>query len=122
MDIGKVQEFLRDFADQRDWYQFHTPKNLVMALAGEAGELSEIFQWLTPDESINLVADERRRQQVEEELADILQYVIRIGDILDVDLEKSLWAKLQLNEERYPVEKVRSSARKYTELEDDLSE
>ena len=116
LDVAAVQAHLRRFAEARDWEQFHTPKNLVMALAGEAGELTELFQWLTPDESRSVTDDPDKRRQVEDELADILQYVLRLADVLSVDLESALWAKLRRNEEKYPVSLAKGNARKYTEF------
>ncbi len=111
LDLDQVAEFLRGFASERDWEQFHTPKNLSMALAGEAGELLEIFQWLTPDQSIDL--DGATRQHTGEELVDILQYVVRIADLLDIDLNEAFWAKFEDNASRYPADEVRGRADKH---------
>ena len=110
LDLNQVAVYLRQFAAERDWEQFHTPKNLSMALAGEAGELLEIFQWLTAEESVGL--DQETRHRTGEELVDILQYVVRIADLLDIDLNEAFWAKVQRNEERYPADEVRGSAEK----------
>ena len=117
LDIAEVQRSLRDFARAREWEQFHTPKNLAMALSGEAGELCEIFQWLTPDESWQVMEDERAAQAVRDELADVLVYVLRIADVLSVDLGEAVWAKLRQNEAKYPADRVRGSAAKYTEID-----
>lgn len=106
---------LREFAAERDWQQFHSPKNLAMALIVEAAELVEHFQWLSESESEDL--SPQRRQQVAHELADILVYLVRLADRLDIDLLRSVDEKLKLNAEKYPVERVRGSARKYTEYE-----
>jgi len=116
LDVSRVQAHLRQFAAERDWEQFHNPKNLVMALAGEVGELTEIFQWLTPEQSATVMRDPRRATCVEHELADILQYVIRLSDLLEIDLDRALWNKLRRNAEQYPVALARGNARKYTEL------
>ncbi len=116
LDIVAVQRFQRAFAAAREWEQFHTPKNLAMALAGEAGELLEIFQWLTPEQSARITDTDKGRQAVEHELADVLAYVIRLADVLGVDLVESLWNKLRLNEEKYPVALAKGNARKYSEL------
>ena len=116
LDIAAVQRFQRAFAAARDWEQFHTPKNLTMALAGEAGELLEIFQWLTPEQSARVTDTEKGKQAVEHELADLLAYVIRLADVLGIDLSQSLWNKLRLNEEKYPVALAKGNARKYSEL------
>ena len=109
-----LQRQLRDFAAERDWEQFHSPKNLVMALAGEVGELMEIFQWLTPDESAMVMTDAAGR--VREEMADVLAYLLRLADVLDVDLEAALAEKIVKNALKYPVETARSVATKYTDL------
>lgn len=108
---------LREFAEARDWGQFHTPKNLAMALAGESGELLEIFQWLTPEQSMSVLDDARRAEQVRQELADVLAYLLRLADVLDVDLLSALSAKIDTNEQRYPVDRVRGIALKYSELD-----
>ena len=116
LDIAAVQRFQRAFAAAREWEQFHTPKNLAMALTGEAGELLEIFQWLTPEQSARVTDTDKGKQAVEHELADLLAYVIRLADVLGVDLVESLWNKLRLNEEKYPVALAKGNARKYSEL------
>ena len=112
LDLEKVRDYLRDFAAERDWDQFHTPKNLAMALAGEAGELLEIFQWLTPEESARVMEDQTRAQAVGDELTDVLQYAVRLADVLGVDLSEVVWRKLRDNERRYPAGEVRGSAEK----------
>ena len=119
LDLTAVQQFLREFAAAREWNQFHTPKNLAMALAGEAGELLEIFQWLTPEQSAQVASTAKGREAVEHELADVLGYVIRLADVLGIDLAQALWTKLRLNGEKYPVERARGHARKYSELAED---
>lgn len=115
-DINKLLELQRKFVKDRDWDVFHTPKNLSMALAGEAGELVEIFQWLTAEESFDVMKDTAKATQIRHELADILYYTLRIADRLDVDLEKSLIEKLKQNAKRYPVKLSKGNAKKYTEL------
>jgi dCTP diphosphatase len=111
--LNILQQRLRDFARARDWEQFHTPKNLVMALGVEAAELQEVFQWLTPEQSAAL--DARQRQQVEEEMADVLLYLCRLSDVLGVDLEQAAFAKLARNAEKYPADKVRGNSAKYSD-------
>ena len=106
---------LREFARERDWDQYHTPKNLSMALIAEAAELVEHFQWVDGDQSHLL--EDKTRQSVEEELADILIYLVRISDKLDVDLYKAVERKIAINGTKYPAELVRGSAKKYTEYE-----
>jgi len=115
MDIAKIQEFQRQFAKEREWEQFHTPKNLSMALSAEVGELLEIFQWLTTEQSDNLKESEKKND-VSEELADITYYVLRIADMMDIDLEKAVWDKMKKNADKYPVSKAKGNAKKYTEL------
>ncbi len=105
---------LREFAEARDWMQFHTPKNLAMALAGEAGEVLEHFQWLTAEESA--APDPARREAVALELADVLMYLVRLADVLEVDLAAAAARKLAINEGRYPVDKARGRADKYDAL------
>ena len=91
---------LRDFAARRDWERYHTPKNLVMALSGEAGELTELFQWLTPAESDSIM--DTHAAEVEDELADVFIYLVRLADILGVDLMSAAAAKIDRNEDRFP--------------------
>ena len=116
VSIADLQHLLRDFAAERNWEQFHTPKNLVMALAGEVGELTEIFQWLTPDESATVMADPARAAHVREEVADVFAYLLRLADVLGLDLEASLVEKAAENAAKYPVETARGTAAKYTDL------
>lgn len=118
MEISSLQTLLTDFAKDRDWEQFHTPKNLVMALAGEAGELAAEFQWLTPEESSQVMADPARADAVRHELADVFSYLLRLADVLDVDLDKALREKVAVNSERYPVELSQGNASKYTAFEE----
>lgn len=113
--LETIKQQLRQFAAERDWDQFHSPKNLTMALSVEAAELLEHFQWLTEQESQQLPAE--KQQAVAHEMADILVYLIRLADKLDVDLLQAVQEKLALNAEKYPVEKVRGSSKKYTEYE-----
>lgn len=103
---------LRAFAEERDWDQFHSPKNLAMALAGEVGELLEHFQWKTQADSAALSADDRA--EVEDEMADVLLYLVRLADKLDVDLLAAAERKLAKNAAKYPADVVRGSSKKYT--------
>ena len=113
MDIQHLQDLLRRFAADRDWDQFHSPKNLAMALANEAGELLEVFQWLSEQESHAVAQNADRKRAASEELADILLYLLRIADKLDVDLEAAVGDKLKINAKKYPAERVRGNAAKY---------
>jgi NTP pyrophosphatase (non-canonical NTP hydrolase) len=117
--IEALTAALQQFADERDWAQFHTPKNLVMALVGEVGELIEHFQWLTPEESAAVMNDETSARQIADELADVFIYLVRLSDILGVDLLEAAHAKLDANARRYPADRVRGSADKAPPLESD---
>jgi NTP pyrophosphatase (non-canonical NTP hydrolase) len=100
--LGDLAANLRAFARARDWEQYHTPKNLAMALAGETGELVACFQWLTPDESAHVMLDPSTAAAVESEMADVLQYLIRLADVLGIDLAEAVRKKIRLNETRFP--------------------
>ena len=108
-----LKEKIRQFADERDWEQFHSPKNLAMALIVEAAELVEHFQWLTEEQSCSLSAE--KLSEIETELADILIYLVRIADKLGIDLNQAALKKLQNNAEKYPADKVRGLSKKYSE-------
>ncbi len=114
--IETLRDLLRAFAKERDWDQFHTPKNLSMALIAEAAELVEHFQWVDGESSHLL--EEKVRPSVEEEIADIFIYLVRISDKLGIDLYSAAERKIAINAVKYPAEKVRGSARKYTEYEE----
>lgn len=101
------------FVQERDWEQFHTPKNLAMAMIVEAAELVEQFQWDTPKESQQLTSE--KREAVSHELADTFVYLLRIAEVLQIDLIEAANAKIELNAKKYPVEKSRGSNAKYTE-------
>ena len=105
---------LRRFAAERDWDQFHSPKNLAMALSVETAELLEHFQWLSDAESTALGAETRAK--VSEELADVLLYLVRLADRLDVDLALAASEKLKINAAKYPADKARGTSKKYSEL------
>jgi NTP pyrophosphatase (non-canonical NTP hydrolase) len=114
-DLSALKDRLRAFVAERDWDKFHSPKNLSMALSVEAAELVEIFQWLTEAESV--VLDGTRRARVEAELADILVYLVRIADRLDIDLLQAAERKLGENARKYPADRVRGKALKYDEYD-----
>ena len=114
-DFQDLKERLREFAEERDWDQFHSPKNLSMALIAEAAELIEHFQWLSQQESAIIQGD--KLEQVRMELADIQIYLIRIADKLNVDLLDAVEKKIEINEHKYPVDKVKGQHKKYTEYE-----
>jgi NTP pyrophosphatase (non-canonical NTP hydrolase) len=112
--LEELRDRLRRFAAERDWQQFHAPKNLAIALSVEAAELLEHFQWLSEEASRRLAGDDLAR--VREELADVLLYLVRLADELGVDLAAAARAKLELNARRYPVDRARGTSRKWTEL------
>ena len=107
--VDELRSRLREFARERDWEQFHTPKNLAMALAGEVGELLEIFQWLTPEQATE-VMDSGRADDVRDELADVTIYLVRLADMLGVDLLEAAHTKLERNHDRFPPGDVRGRA------------
>ena len=111
--LAELQRRVAAFAAARDWDQFHSPKNLAIALSVEASELLEEFQWLTEEQSRTL--DIERRERVRLEMADVLIYLVRLAGKLDVDLLHAATDKLSLNELKYPADRVRGSPRKYTE-------
>ena len=114
--LETLKASLREFVAERDWEQFHSPKNLSMALTVEAAELLEQFQWLTEAQSRSLT--DERRAAVEQEIADIQIYLVRLADTLDVDIGRAVATKMELNAQKYPVEMARGNAQKYTDFED----
>jgi NTP pyrophosphatase (non-canonical NTP hydrolase) len=112
--LDALRSRLRVFVAERDWNQFHNPKNLAMALVAEAGELVEHFQWLTPEQADRLPPE--TRVEVEHEIADVLIFLVELADRLGVDPLAAAERKLVLNEKKYPVEKARGSAKKYDKL------
>jgi dCTP diphosphatase len=111
MDIEALQKKLVSFAAERDWQQYHSPKNLAMALAAESGELLELFQWLDESQSRRLTAEQHNAAALE--LADILFYLLQISHELQIDLDAAVERKLAINAERYPVELAKGNATKY---------
>jgi len=112
-NLETLRQRLAEFAAMRDWDQFHSPKNLAMALIAESAELVEHFQWLSEEQSRHLSPE--KKQAVSHELADVLIYLIRIADKLDIDLITAAEAKIQINETRYPVDLVKGDARRAEE-------
>ena len=113
-DLESLCEQLRAFAAERDWEPFHTPKNLAMALSAEAGELLEIFQWLTEAQSRSLAPDVHAAAG--DEIADVLLYLVRLSDTLGIDPVAAARRKLVKNAAKYPADKARGNSKKYTEL------
>jgi dCTP diphosphatase len=108
-----LAERLRQFAIERDWEQFHSPKNLAMALVGEAGELAAEFQWLTEDQS--RAPDAEQLARIRAECADVLNYLVRLADKLNIDLVAAAHEKIETNAQRYPADRVRGKSNKYSE-------
>ncbi|WFB11523.1 nucleotide pyrophosphohydrolase [Streptomyces sp. LX-29] len=101
--MAALRRRLGDFAAARDWQPYHTPKNLAAALSVEASELVEIFQWLTPEESARVMADPKTAARVEDEVADVLAYLLQFCDVLEIDPLAALAAKIDRNEQRFPI-------------------
>lgn len=112
-NLTELAARLRRFSADRNWNQFHSPKNLAMALCVEAAEIVEHLQWLTQQQSREL--SDAKRDELQLELADVLIYLVRLSDELDIDLLEAGFKKLAINEDKYPADKVRGSAKKYTE-------
>lgn len=113
-DIDHLAKCLREFANERDWEQFHSPKNLAMALTVEVAELLEHFQWMTEGESAKPTPE--KLQKIQEEIGDVLIYLTRFADKLGIDLLDAAYKKLEINRQKYPAEKARGSAKKYNEF------
>ena len=112
MDLEDLKKAVLDFAGERDWGQFHNPKNLAMAVSIEAGELLEVFQWLTFDEALRL--DERQQLQAEEEIGDVMICLANLAARLNIDIMAATSRKLERNRSKYPIEKAKGNARKYS--------
>jgi NTP pyrophosphatase (non-canonical NTP hydrolase) len=116
MDINNIQNQLQNFASERDWEQFHTPKNIAMALSVECSELVEIFQWLNPEES--KLPDKMQLELINNEVADIAMYLLRFCDLLGLNLENAIQEKLVKNAEKYPINLSKGNAKKYNRRSD----
>jgi len=101
MDMQNIQNIIKDFSKQRNWDQFHNPKNIAMALSVETAELVEIFQWLEPQQALNL--DDKKQEHLKEEVADIAVYLLRICMAYDINLEEAIISKMKKNEIKYPL-------------------
>ena len=118
-DLNQLQAYLRQFAKDRDWDQFHSPKNLSMALSVEVSELLENFQWLTEEQSYKL--DKQQRAAVVDEIADVQMYLARLADKLDINIGEAIEQKIVKNEAKYPAELVKGSSKKYNQYDQDSS-
>ncbi len=114
--VSQLKAQVAAFRDARDWKQFHNPKDLAASISIEANELLELFQWKTADEVDALLKDAKKREDVQDELADIVVYCLSAADQMDIDLSDAIAAKLKKNEEKYPVDKAFGNNKKYTEL------
>ena len=117
LNIKKIKEDIQNFASERDWSQFHTPKNLAAALSVESSELLEIFQWFSEKDCQQLLVERNPDviTKIEEEISDILAYAIRLAGVLEINIPEALERKLKKNAEKYPADLVKGSARKYTD-------
>jgi NTP pyrophosphatase (non-canonical NTP hydrolase) len=114
--IHELKEKIKAFCDVRDWDQFHNAKELAIALSIEASELLEIFRWKTHEEVDELFKDEKKKEDIEDELADILYFLVRIAQKYDLDLSEALDRKMEKNDKKYPVDKAKGSHKKYNEF------
>ena len=114
--VEQLKQHVMAFAREREWEQFHSPKNLSMALAAEAGELMEHFLWATPEQSSAIAHDEAKRSKIADELADVVIYALEFANTTGLDLSAAIEAKMAANARKYPVEKAKGRADKYTEL------
>jgi dCTP diphosphatase len=114
--VADLKNRILAFARERDWEQFHAPKNLSMALAAEAGELMEHFLWAEPAASRDIARDPVRRARIEEELADVIIYALEFANMTGIDVAAAIQAKMKANARKYPVEKAKGRSDKYTEL------
>jgi len=102
MELDKIKRYLDAFAHERKWEKYRTPKNLCMALSVEVAELTEIFQWMDTEQSLSAKNDEKTKQHIKEELADVLSYLVQIASVLEIDLNDAFWEKTKKNEKKYP--------------------
>ncbi len=118
MNLNKIKKILKKFSEDRDWDQFHNPKNLATALSIEASELLEIFQW-SDDGGLNEINDPKKRKEIEKEIADIFSYLIILVNFLNIDLEKAVLEKVEENEKKYPIKESKGKSTKYTSFYED---
>lgn len=114
--VAELRERVLAFVRERDWEQFHAPKNLSMALAAETGELMEHFLWMSPEQSRTVLGEPEKRQKIEEEIADVVIYALEFANMTGIDVAAAIERKLALNAKKYPVEKAKGRSDKYTEL------
>ena len=112
LTLEGLRKIQREWVEERDWDQFHMPRNLVLAMVGEVGEVAELFQW----KSDEFPSTNEQRERVGEELSDVLLYLVRLADKCDINLSEAVLSKIELNSRKYPVSKAKGSSKKYTEL------
>tara|TARA_Y100000591_G_C21553170_1_gene554741 strand:- start:301 stop:663 length:363 start_codon:yes stop_codon:yes gene_type:complete len=115
INIEVIKKKLRDFSKERNWEQYHSPKNLVMALSVEVAELVEIFQW-SNEGGLDVIEDADQKIKIEKEIADIFNYLVKLIDMLDIDIEEVSLNKIKENAKKYPIDKVKGRSAKYSEL------
>jgi dCTP diphosphatase len=116
IDLDKLNKTIENFVHERDWNQFHSIKNLSMAMSVECSELLEIFQWMSEEESDSISQNLKLKHRLEDEVADVFVYLLRIISKADIDLEEVVLRKIKANGEKYPIEKARGNAKKYDDL------
>lgn len=114
--FANIIQAIKKFRDERDWMQFHNPKDMAAALAIESSELQELFLWKNKEEIEEYIKDKKNIEEVEEELADVFSFAIELADNLGIDIEKSIESKLKKNSEKYPISKAKGKSTKYTKL------
>ena len=114
--IIELKKKIQKFVDDRDWTKYHNPKDLAISIAIEASELMELFQWVREDELKKILDDPSKLTRLEEELADIMIYCLSLANVINMDVTQAVTKKVSKNEEKYPVERIRGSYKKYTEL------
>ncbi|MBN2068671.1 MAG: nucleotide pyrophosphohydrolase [Opitutales bacterium] len=114
--FSEIKEKITHFSEERDWHQFHSPKNLAMALTAEAGELMECFLWNDSGASHHTMKDPKKAQEIRDEIADIVIYALEFCNVTGIDISDAIHEKIQQNATKYPVEKARGNSAKYTEL------
>ena len=115
--FSQINELIRHFSELRDWDQFHTPKNLILAATSEMGELAEVLQWKSDDEVIEYLSSQSGKDRISEEIADVAIYLIRLCQKSDIDFIEAIRSKISINESKYPAEKSRGKSKKYNELD-----
>lgn len=115
--IAKLQAQIQVFSEERDWDQFHTPKNLILAATSEMGELAEVLQWKSDDEVIEYLSSQSGKDRISEEIADVAIYLIRLCQKSNIDFIEAIRSKISINESKYPAQKSRGNSKKYNELD-----